>query len=283
MKTSIAIGLLHLAMVSASWSVTPAEILENVEAKYLSLDSIAFDSTIVSEDDHADVRTKGKKDASPTTCKGRLARPGFYRVEWTRAVTKSYIAEGAAWSSGVRHNTLLSGKVSQHDNIDLAFAGVMGAGGGYNFTKLFFQRPGSVLQTIENPTLQPDEKLGGLDCYVVSGESPSGVGMTLWITKEFLVIQVRQSFGGNKEASEKDKEVREKAAAAVHKFLEQNGKFYTAAEAAQSKESREKANRESMLRRKWSTTETIESMELNPSFEKELFEGEGLKLPSLPR
>jgi hypothetical protein len=90
------------------------------------------------------------------------------------------------------------------------------------------------------------------------------------------VIQVRTTFGGSKE-------VREKAAAAVHKFLEQSGKFYTAAEAAQSKESREKANRDSMLRRKWSTTETIESMELNPSFEKELFEGEGLRLPSLPR
>ena len=49
MKNRIAIGLLHLAMASASWSLTPAEILENVEAKYLSLDSIAFESTVLQE------------------------------------------------------------------------------------------------------------------------------------------------------------------------------------------------------------------------------------------
>jgi hypothetical protein len=275
MKTPIAIGLLNLAMVSASWSLTPAEILENVEAKYLSLDSIAFDSTIVSEDDRTDVRTNGKKPASATTCKARLARPGFYRVEWKRPVTSSYVPEGAAWSSGVRHYTLIADKVSPHDNIDLAFARVMGGGGGYTFPRLFFQRPGSVLRYIKNPTLQPDEKVGGLDCYVVSGETHSGVGQTLWITKEFLVIQVRQTFG--------DKEMSEEAAAIIQKFREENAKLYTAEEKAQPKGSREKANRDSMRRMKWSTTETIESIELNPTLEKELFETEDIRLPSLPR
>jgi hypothetical protein len=283
MKTLFAIGLLNLAMVSASWSLTPAEILENVEAKYLSLDSISFESTVVREDDRTDARTKEKKPASPTTCTGRLARPGFYRVEWRKPMTSSHFEEGAAWSSGVRHSTLVADKVSQHDNIDLAFASAMGGGGGYTFPNLFFQRPGSVLRTMKNATLQPDEKIGGIDCYVVSEENSRGVEQRLWISKEFLVIQVRTTFGGNQDASEEDKEIREKAAAAVHKYLEESGKFYTAAEAAQSKEAREKANRDWMLRRKWWTTETITNLELNPTFEKELFEVEVVSLPDQPR
>jgi hypothetical protein len=80
MKNLIAIGLLNLAMASASWSLTPAEIFENVEAKYLSLDSIAFESTVVSETDYPDARTNGEKHASTTTCKASLARPSFYRI-----------------------------------------------------------------------------------------------------------------------------------------------------------------------------------------------------------
>jgi hypothetical protein len=274
MKTLFAIGLLNLAMVSACWSLTPAEILENVETKYLSLDSIAFDSTIITEYDRTDVRANGKKPATPTTCKGRLARPGFYRVEWQRPMTRSYVAEGAVWSSGVRHSKLVAGKVSHHDDIDLVFAGVMGAGGGYTFPNLFFQRPGSVLRTMENPTLQPDEKVGGLDCYVVSAENLRGVTQTLWISKEFLVIQVRTTFGGSG-----SKEASEQAEAIIRKFRERHPELYTAAQAAPSKESGEKANRAT----KWWTTETIESIDLNPTFEKELFEGEGLRLPSLPR
>jgi hypothetical protein len=277
MKYLIAIGLLNLAMASASWSLTPAEIFENVEAKYLSLDSIAFESTVVSETDYPDARTNGEKHTSTTTCKASLARPSFYRIEWKRPVHSSYVEKGAAWSSsGVRHSNLVAGKVHEHDSIDLALAGGMGGGVGHNFPKLFFQRPGNVLRSMQNATLQPGEKVGGLDCYVVSGETSSGGKLTLWITKEFLVIQVRETSGNNRE-------VREKAAAAVHKFLEESGKFYTAEEAAQSKESREKANRDSMLRMKVSTTETIENIELNPSFEKELFEAEDLKIPSLPR
>jgi hypothetical protein len=189
-------------------------------------------------------------------------------------VTSSYVEQGAAWSSGVRHYSLVAGKVSQRDSIDFALAGGMGGGVGHNFPNLFFQRPGSVLRHMENATLQSDEKVGGLDCYVVSGETVAGK-LTLWITKEFLVIQVRETHS--------NKEISEKAAAAIQKFREENAKLYTAEEKAQPKGSREKANLDSMRRMKWWTTETIESIELNPTFEKELFEAEDLKALSLPR
>jgi RNA polymerase sigma factor (sigma-70 family) len=127
MKPQIAIGLLNLAVASTSWSLTPAELFENVEAKYLNLDSIAFDSTIVRDIDTT--ASGGQHHKVTTTCKSRLARPTYYRIEWRQPGPGSYVHEGVAWSSGVRHSTLVADKVSQHDNIDSAFGAIRGQRG----------------------------------------------------------------------------------------------------------------------------------------------------------
>jgi hypothetical protein len=276
MRTLTAAGLIHLALACVSWSLTPSEIIENVEATYLNLNSISFDSTIVSESDDGG---GGKPHRTVSTCKVRLARPMFYRLEWKKPVTRSYVNEGAAWSSGVRHYFFsnATGKVSEKNNIDLAFASVTGGGAGQSIPSLFFQRPGSVLRHMKNATLLPDEKVGGLDCYVVSGNTSSGAEITLWITKDFLLVQKRETLGEHLKA-----EVREKAAAALEKSLERFQPSSTPETAAQIKQRRE-TTRESVMRMKTSTTETMESIELNPSFEQALFETKDVNVPSLPR
>jgi len=275
MKTPIAAGLINLAMAASSWSLTPSEILENVEAKYLALQSISFDSTVVSEIDTADSGTGEKQPRFVGTCKVRLARPMFYRIEWKKPIHDHFTDEGVAWSSGVRHHIFSLGKVSEYNNIDLAFSGSVRHNGGATIPDLFFQRPGSLLRSMNNATLRPDEKVGVFDCYVVSGNTVTGGEITLWITKEFLVLQTRETLGDNVK-------VREEAAAEVEKALARQEQSLSPEMAAQMKRFRE-TNKERMMRMKSSTTQTMESIELDPSFQEEIFESKDVNVPSLPR
>jgi hypothetical protein len=132
-----------------------------------------------------------------------------------------------------------------------------------------------VFRYLKNPTLQPDEKLGNLDCYVVAGDTTSDGKLTLWITKDFLLIQKRETLSSNVE-------LRKSAAEAKDKMLERLEKSATPEMAAHLKKARENSEK-SMLGMKVWTTETIDSMVLNPPLEKALFESEEVKLPSLPR
>jgi RNA polymerase sigma factor (sigma-70 family) len=275
MKPQIAIGLLNLAVASTSWSLTPAELFENVEAKYLNLDSIAFDSTIVRDIDTTAAGPSGRHTKVITTCKSHLARPTYYRIEWRQPTASSYVHEGVAWSSGVRHSTLVAGKVTQHDNIDRALGAIRGSGAQQSVANLFFQRPDNVFRYIRNPVLQPDEKVKGLDCYVVSGDTTGDAKLTLWITKDFLLIQKRETLTTNPE-------ILKSAAAEKDKMLERLEKTATPEMAVHLRKARENSE-ERMLKMKVWTTETVDSMVLNPPLEKALFESEEVKVPSLPR
>jgi hypothetical protein len=255
-------------------SLTPAEIFEKVEAKYLSLDSIAFDSTIVRDIDTTDSEIDGKHHKITTTCKVRLARPSYYRIEWKQPTSGSYVHEGVAWSSGVRHHFRSTTSVSEYTDIDSAFAAVRGSGAEQTIPNVFFQRPDNRLRYMKNAALQPDENVGGLDCHVVSGDTAAETKLTFWITKDFLIIQKRETQSTNVD-------ILKSAAEAKEKMLERLESSRPEL-AAYLKEARQNA-KERMLRMKSWTTETIESVVLNPPLEKEIFESEELRLPSLPR
>jgi hypothetical protein len=123
-----------------------------------------------------------------------------------------------------------------------------------------------------NVTALPDEKVGDIDCYVISGDV-AGQKQMLWITKDFLVIQKRHILGGNvaiPEVSDAD----------MKRSLEELKQSSTPEAVARMKQTMQTA-REMSTRAKGSITETVESIELNPSLKKELFDTQDL--PGLPR
>jgi hypothetical protein len=274
MNKPIAIALLNLAFTSASWSLTPSEILARVEAKYAGLTSIAFDGTVVSDIDTTGAKIDGAPHTFVTNYKVRLARPALYRIEWNAPVSGALVNEGAAWSSGGRHHISLAGKVTEHDNLDTALGATTGVSGGAANTipSIFFQRPSSLLRSMSNLTALPDENVGSFDCYVLSGDV-AGQKLILWITKDFLVIQKRQILGGKiaiPEVSDAD----------MKRGLEELKQSSTPEAVARMKQTIQFA-REMSAGLKGSITETVESIELNPSLKKELFDTQDL--PGLPR
>lgn len=274
MNKLIAIALINLPFTSASWSLTPPEILARVESKYAGLTSIAFDGTVVSDIDTSGAPNGGASHTFATNYKVRLARPTLYRIEWNASAVGTFVNEGAAWSSGGRHHISIAGKVSEHDNLDTALSATRGVSGGaaHTIPNLFFQRPSSLLRTMTNVTALPDENVGGFDCYVISGDV-AGQKQVLWITKDFLVIQKRHILGGQvamPEMSDAD----------MKRSLETLKLSSTPEAVAQMKRTIQ-FSRELSTRAKGSITETIESIELNPSLKKELFDTQDL--PGLPR
>jgi hypothetical protein len=281
MKKPIAIGLLNLAVASASWSITPAEIIKNVKAKYAGLDSIAFDSAIVLDIDTTDSEIDGGPRKVVTTCKVRLARPGFYRIEWKTARqgagARTSADVGAAWSSGERHFLLSGGKVTEPDGLDYTFSAATGiSNGAVEIPHFFFDRSPALLECMYSATVLPDENVGGIDCYVLSTDI-AGKKRILWISKDFLVIQIRSHYGGKPAIS-----LRERSDAELESSLQRVGRPVTPEAVAQLRKALQNA-KEMSGRTTGSNTQTVESIELNPSFEKELFEIKNGDLPGLPR
>jgi hypothetical protein len=274
MNKLIAIALLNVAFTSASWSLTPPEILARVEAKYAGLTSLAFDGKVVSDIDTSGAQVDGAAHTFATTYKIRLARPTLYRIEWKASPVGTFVNEGAAWSSGGRHHISIAGQVTEHDNIDTALGATTGVSGGaaHTIPTLFFQRPTSLLRSMANVTALPDENVGGFDCYVVSGDV-AGQKQMLWITKDFLVIQKRHILGGKAA-------IPEVSDADMKRSLEEL-KLSSTPEAVARMKQTIQFGREMSTGLKGSITETIESIELNPSLKKELFDTQDL--PGLPR
>lgn len=320
MKKPVAIGLLNLAVASTSWGLTPAEIIERVEAKYASLDSISFDTTTVTDQDTTDVSIDGGPGKTLTTCKVRLARPDLYRMEWTIPIASRAPMGGAAWSSGERYYlSNANGQVQEEDDPKLAMAGATGMGApGSTRTipNLFFKRS-DPLRYMANANLLPEENVGGIDCYVLSKNVSWGKEI-LWITKDFLVIQTRtitdrSSVGPRmtwndfktrleqiKKSSSDPKEVirrtkdlegeigdrgiapSEMTDAEIKTSLETQKEPSDPEAVAKTKKMLENAKHISS-RIKSTSTETIESMELNSPLKKEIFETKDVPVPSLPR
>jgi RNA polymerase sigma factor (sigma-70 family) len=319
MKKPLVIGLLNFAMAATSWGLTPAEIVEKVKEKYASLDSISFDTTTVTDQDSTDVSVDGGKGKVFNTCKVRLTRPNLYRIDWSTPIASRAPMEGSAWSSGELHYLWSAGRVTENDNIQFAQAEASGSGApksARTIPDLFFQRPGSLFSRMADATLLADENVGGIDCYVLSRKDSSGKEI-LWISKDFLLIQTRTITDRGSApprmtaAEEKSRRERIKQASTsqeemvrrkdllseikargtaipqpsddeVKSLLERREEPSTPEAVAHLKEVFKYAATVAD-RIKSTSTETIESIELNPSLEKEIFETEDVAIPSLPR
>jgi len=171
----------------------PAQIFRNVQQKYASLASYRDEGCV------AVTSIDGNSIINFTT---KLARPGYYRIEWARSSEAtsfpSIASPEAAWSSCAYNHFLTGGKVRTEYNRDIALthATAPSSGAAATIPQMFFKGQwGDRGEQFDDVVLcakrQTDENVGHIDCYVFTRTS-SGWTITLWIGKpDFLIHQVQ--------------------------------------------------------------------------------------------
>src|SRR6266850_6995556 len=178
---------------AAGDDLAPGEIIRKTQETYASIASYSDEGQIVATMD-------GTTNTTAFTI--RLARTNFYRVEWEQNSKTSYstgsAAVQAAWSSGAYHFLEMGygPQVKVSRDIALAEAADLSGGAAATIPRIFFNMqwgdPGDQLgDSPWSANRQTDENVGGVDCYVLTGEL-QGQTKTLWIGKQdFLIRQLR--------------------------------------------------------------------------------------------
>jgi outer membrane lipoprotein-sorting protein len=171
-------------------TLTAREIISRTEAAYAALSSY-------SDDGRVEATMNGGTQLSKFTI--RLARPELYLVEWTSQSPAGPVT-GAMWSTGKGHYLKnrgeqqlpnLQANVTQASLLSQNVAGVLpGAFFGLEW--------GNTLGAISlAPRRLADEKIGRVDCYVLTRDM-GGMTPTIWIgKKDHLIRQVRTVFSGD--------------------------------------------------------------------------------------
>jgi hypothetical protein len=196
-------------------SLTALQIAKQAQDTYAALSSYSDTGTAVSE---------GVGHTITTQFNIRLQRPNRYRIDWT-STGGSYPGAGIVWSDG-RGDYLVTGAAGQEKNLTPekmhgkqdalgSASAVSGMAAGTIPQTFFYQDLGDELTFAasgkEPLNKEPDERVGDVDCYVLSsvldpatlpnqGKSPDNtvkVGITtttLWIGRQdHLIHQVRES------------------------------------------------------------------------------------------
>jgi len=174
---------------AAGDTLSPDEIFKKAQENYAALTSYS--------DEGKTVAIMGGA-TNITTFTIRLARTNFYQIEWQNTESSDSTADPdiqAVWSSGAGdflEKGLGAQKQADRD-IALARAAELSGGAAGTIPRTFFNMEwGNPLGGSGfGESRQTDEPAGGVDCYVLSKESP-GRTTTLWIGKrDFLIHQVR--------------------------------------------------------------------------------------------
>jgi RNA polymerase sigma factor (sigma-70 family) len=197
-----------LSQTGSGGEPTPETIMKKSQAAYAGLSSYSDSGKVTAEVGNYTI---------PTTFNIRLQRPNFYRIEWTQT-TAFFTNGGVVWSAGngdfmlTKHGQY-NVQPSRYNDMTTVLAAATGISGSASATipgTFFKQNWGDALKF--NPTksaLQKlkDEKVGDVDCYVLStftdpaslpnaGELPENGGRmgktttTLWIGKrDYLIHQ----------------------------------------------------------------------------------------------
>ena len=171
-------------------AMKPAEILAKTHAAYAALSSYRDDGKVIAN--------LGKGEMPPTRFNIKLARPGFYRVEWDQDLGVMDV-NGAVWSAGMGDYFKRSDSSKTGDSREqypdrraaLSRANGNSNGAAESIPGIFFNvKWGTPLETAWNsPARQADAKIGAVDCYVLT-TSDGGSKQTLWIGKsDFLIRQ----------------------------------------------------------------------------------------------
>ena len=190
--TSVVLATAGTATTSFAQTSNPAdqlttpEIVAKSEAAYAALTSYRDDGTTQS--------TIGTTTVPPSTFTIALARPGLYRITWDQDMG-FFHQTGSAWSAGDGDYLKMGGGPSaKNADREGALGGATGISGGAaaSVPGTFFKMNwGNQLgRPMKSAERKSDEKIGDVDCYVLS-QTTAGRTKILWIGKsDFLIHQV---------------------------------------------------------------------------------------------
>lgn len=167
--------------------LSASDIIKQAAEKYASLTSYS--------DEGSTSATLGTITATSYTFSINLARTNLYRIVW-RQENQIYTPNGVVWSAG-DGNFLWMGRnftPKKYADWETALAGATGISGGAaaSIPGTFFKMNwGNQLgAAVANSQRRADEKIGDVDCYVLT-HGTDGRTNTLWIGKsDFLIHQV---------------------------------------------------------------------------------------------
>ena len=257
-----------ISQTSTDDKFTPLEIIKKAQEAYAALPSYSDSGKTVTE--------RGKQTET-IVFNMRLQRPNFYRIEWSQAKVSGFVSNnvtmtsnssrGFVWSSGNGNFFAIdpNGQKNSFTNLQMALNYTRGVSGeaSATITGVFFKLNwpgygGNVLnQTNAMLQRQSNEKINGIDCYVVSSRR---VGTkTLWIGKQDHLIRQIKTIVEEFNAAQSDSEI---------KTILESQKIPATPEAIASvKTAMEKIQRMSVV-----TTETHENISLNQNFSAADFE-----------
>ncbi|MEI7937066.1 MAG: sigma-70 family RNA polymerase sigma factor [Verrucomicrobiota bacterium] len=164
----------------------PGEIIKKAQEKYGSL-------TSYSDAGRTAATINGM--SLTTTFTTKLARPGFYLIEWDQSVTGRYTNKGAVWSAGEGDFLRMGSREQKQASQETALSSATGISGGAAALipgTFFGMNWGNQLSAASlSAKRQADEKVEDVDCHVLAYDL-KGVARTLWIGKQdFLIHQFR--------------------------------------------------------------------------------------------
>jgi RNA polymerase sigma factor (sigma-70 family) len=192
-----------ISQINSEDKWTPQEIAKHAQDTYAVLSSYSDDGKVIEEVGGQTITT---------TFNIRLQRPNLYRIEWSQAMTPSITNGGVVWSAGDGDFTMMNRNgqpiIKQRKNKDMqttlaSATGLSGQASAMIPEAFFKQYWGNAL----NPASvmlqrQADEKVNGVDCYVLSSSTGPKTGQgvvavqntmtTFWIGKlDHLIHQTR--------------------------------------------------------------------------------------------
>jgi outer membrane lipoprotein-sorting protein/ribosomal protein L31E len=191
-----------ISQASVDSKLTPQEIIKNAQEAYAALSSYSDTGKKVTE--------RGKQTET-ITFNIRLQRPDLYRIEWSKSeisgsfnqntILTANSSKGVVWSAGNGNFFAIdpNGQKNSFTNLQMALNYTRGVSGEASSTipGVFFNLnwprgygENVLNQTNAIPQRKNDEKINGVDCYVVS--SGHAGTKTLWIGKrDYLIHQTR--------------------------------------------------------------------------------------------
>ena len=190
---ALAITMLMLGTNVFGDDTSPNEILKKVVATYKDLKTYKAEGTITS-----DIDTGGMKMKTETSFSILLKKPNFYLISWTQKnmPMPGMVQSGTVWSDGTQpylHMGMMNA-YSKMTSDEIALISATGISGGAAFTipslflSVFKEQPAPFFR-LKEPKIEKTEKVGGEDCYVLSGPSAISKKETFWISKTSYLIR----------------------------------------------------------------------------------------------
>ncbi len=171
-------------------NLPPKEIAQKAMDNYASLTSYSDSGKYIS--------VRNGKTNIVTTFKIKLERPNFYRIEFEQTVFPAVPTRGAVWSAGEgdfamfgENNFGMSGQTEELPDMKSALQRAALAGRGA--ANVFFNLGGTLKVFAMGAQIkverQNDEKIGDVDCFVISW-TQNNLTRRVWIGKhDFLLYQ----------------------------------------------------------------------------------------------